>query len=117
MVRRTERNSPVINRPRANERIHHETQEEKEEVLMNPSNERNHMNKVMLIVLITSLVTSTAFAGGSVSAKDRAFGDCQVNAPKKCGGYRANMTKEEYTSFQACTDKEGKECWVIYTKK
>lgn len=75
------------------------------------------MNKVMLLVLMTSLFTSSAFAMGKGATKEeKAFGNCQVEAPKTCGSYRPTMTKEEYKKYQACTESEWKKCWEVFKK-
>lgn len=73
--------------------------------------------KMTGFLVLGLLVCSSAFAMGSVSKKDKEYGDCVVNSPKVCGGYKAGMTQEEYKAFQACTSAEQKKCYEAFTKK
>lgn len=74
------------------------------------------MKKIMAVSAVLMMVSSVAFAAGSANKKTIAYGDCIVKSPVVCGGYRANMTAEEFAAFRACTDKEQKKCYDAYIK-
>lgn len=66
---------------------------------------------------ILAVFSSSAFAGGSVNKKDKAYGDCLVNAPKLCGGWAAAAgNPEKEAAFRKCTETENMKCYKEYTK-
>ena len=75
------------------------------------------MKKALMVLAILGVFTSSAFAMGKGATKEeKAFGTCQTEAPKACGGYRSTMTKDEYAKYQACTEVEWKKCWEVFKK-
>lgn len=74
------------------------------------------MKTAIMTLLAITIISASAYAGGSVNKKDKEYGNCLVQAPKTCGGYRSTMTPEEYKTFQACTSVEYKKCYEAYTK-
>lgn len=72
--------------------------------------------KTITMALAMILVCSMAYAGGSVNKKDKVYGNCIVNSPKVCGGYKSTFTPEEYDAFKKCTQDENLKCYKEYTK-
>ena len=72
--------------------------------------------KKLLMVAVMLMVSSSAFASGSTSAKEKAYGDCLVNAPKLCGGSKnVNWSDPvEAKKFQDCTQPKYQECYRVY---
>lgn len=74
------------------------------------------MKKTMAVLAVLMIVSSSAFAGGSTNAKDKAYADCLVNAPKLCGGSsNVNWNNQgEVDAFKSCTEPKYKECYRVY---
>lgn len=75
------------------------------------------MKKIFFAVAVLCLsVSAVAFASGSTSAKEKAYGDCVVKAPKVCGGAE-NVdwsNPEQAAKFRECTSVEYKKCYDAY---
>ena len=77
------------------------------------------MKKSSLIWMLVfmGIFSVSAFAMGKGATKEeKAFGTCQIEAPKICGGYRSDMTKDEYAAYQKCTSEEWAKCWAVFKK-
>ena len=76
------------------------------------------MKKIMAVFAVLMVMSGSAFAGGSTNAKDKAYADCLVNAPKVCGGSKnVNWSDPvESKKFTDCTQEKNKECYRVYTQ-
>lgn len=75
------------------------------------------MKKILMVLVVLGVFTTSVFAMGKGATKEeKAFGNCQIEAPKICGGYRSDMTKDEYAAYQKCTSVEWAKCWAVFKK-
>lgn len=74
--------------------------------------------KMTGFLILGLLVCSSAFASGSTNAKDKAYGDCLVNAPKLCGEAKNVNWKDPVDAkrFTDCTQPKYAECYRVYTQ-
>lgn len=74
------------------------------------------MKKCMMFIIAMMVVCGLAFAMGSTSAKEKAYGDCLVNVPKLCGGSKSVNWSDpvEAKKFTDCTAPKYAECYRIY---